>query len=113
MSTTTLTRPAPVPVPTPPAATSLAPATPGPALPATHPLPEPLPVPTPPKSATPAAGIDIIPYAAGKRTETWRQWDALGFMQQVGAMPPPRQSGRSFALNMHTDRVPHRVRPNP
>ena len=40
-----------------------------------------------------SAGIDIIRYKGGKRVETWRQWDALGVMQQLGVVPPPRQGG--------------------
>jgi steroid delta-isomerase-like uncharacterized protein len=40
-----------------------------------------------------SAGIDIIRYEGGKRVETWRQWDALGVMQQLGVVPPPRQGG--------------------
>ncbi len=37
------------------------------------------------------AGIDIIRYKGGKRVETWRQWDALGVMQQLGVIPMPGQ----------------------
>jgi steroid delta-isomerase-like uncharacterized protein len=36
-----------------------------------------------------SSGIDIIRYREGKRVETWRQWDALGMMQQLGVAPPP------------------------
>lgn len=35
-------------------------------------------------------GIDIIHYEGGKRVEIWRQWDALGLMQQLGVIPPPK-----------------------
>jgi steroid delta-isomerase-like uncharacterized protein len=38
------------------------------------------------------AGIDIYRYAGGKRVETWRQWDTLGLMQQLGRVPSPAQS---------------------
>jgi steroid delta-isomerase-like uncharacterized protein len=37
-------------------------------------------------------GIDILRYKGGQRVETWRQWDTLGFLQQVGAVPPPGRS---------------------
>jgi steroid delta-isomerase-like uncharacterized protein len=36
-------------------------------------------------------GIDIYRYAGGKRVETWRQWDRLGLLQQLGVVPPPGQ----------------------
>lgn len=36
-------------------------------------------------------GIDIYRYAGGKRVETWRQWDRLGLMQQLGPIPTPGQ----------------------
>ena len=39
------------------------------------------------------AGIDIYRYAGGKRAETWRQWDSLGLMRQLGVVPSPGQSG--------------------
>lgn len=39
-----------------------------------------------------AMGIDILLYKGGQRVETWRQWDTLGFMQQVGVLLPPTQS---------------------
>jgi steroid delta-isomerase-like uncharacterized protein len=38
------------------------------------------------------AGIDIYRYAGGKRVETWRQWDTLGMMQQLGVVPSPGQA---------------------
>ncbi len=38
------------------------------------------------------AGIDIYRYKGGKRVETWRQWDALGVMRQLGAIPTPAQT---------------------
>ncbi|SRR6266508_955276 len=37
-------------------------------------------------------GIDIIRYKGGQRVETWRQWDTMGWLQQVGAVPLPAQS---------------------
>jgi len=39
-----------------------------------------------------AAGIDIYRYEGGKRVETWRQWDALGVMRQLGVIPTPAQA---------------------
>jgi steroid delta-isomerase-like uncharacterized protein len=39
------------------------------------------------------AGIDIYRYADGKRVETWREWDTLGMMQQLGRVPSPAPSG--------------------
>ncbi len=39
------------------------------------------------------AGIDIYRYEGGKRVETWRQWDALGMMRQLGVVPSPRKPG--------------------
>jgi len=39
------------------------------------------------------AGIDIYRYAGGKRAETWRQWDSLGLMRQLGVVPSPGRSG--------------------
>jgi steroid delta-isomerase-like uncharacterized protein len=41
-----------------------------------------------------AAGIDILRYEGGKRVETWRQWDTLGMLQQLGVLPTPGQGGR-------------------
>jgi steroid delta-isomerase-like uncharacterized protein len=40
------------------------------------------------KQVTPA-GIDIWRYEGGKRVESWRQWDLLGLMQQLGVIPAP------------------------
>lgn len=40
-----------------------------------------------------SSGIDLFRYEGGKRIETWRQWDALGVMQQLGVLPAGRQSG--------------------
>jgi steroid delta-isomerase-like uncharacterized protein len=37
------------------------------------------------------AGIEINRYAGGQRVEAWRQWDALGLLRQLGAIPPPGQ----------------------
>lgn len=34
-------------------------------------------------------GIDNYCYEGGKRVETWRQWDMLGLMQQLGVIPAP------------------------
>ena len=38
-------------------------------------------------------GIDILRYKGGQRVETWRQFDMLGWLRQVGAMPPPGRFG--------------------
>ncbi len=38
-------------------------------------------------------GIDIYRYEGGKRVETWRQWDLLGMMRQLGAAPSPGRPG--------------------
>jgi steroid delta-isomerase-like uncharacterized protein len=40
-----------------------------------------------------SAGIDIIRYKGGRRVETWRQWDALSVMQQLGVVPSPGKPG--------------------
>lgn len=34
-------------------------------------------------------GIDISRFSGGKLVEHWGQFDALGLMQQLGAVPPP------------------------
>ncbi len=40
-------------------------------------------------------GIDIVRYKGGERVETWRQFDLLAFMQQVGVIPAqPRPVSR-------------------
>ena len=44
-------------------------------------------------------GIDIYRYAGGKRVETWRQWDTLRLMQQLGVMPSSGQSEESLAIS--------------
>jgi steroid delta-isomerase-like uncharacterized protein len=36
-------------------------------------------------------GIEINRYEGGQRVEAWRQWDALGLLQQLGVIPPPGQ----------------------
>ncbi len=33
------------------------------------------------------SGIDLYRFSGDKILENWSQWDALGFMQQVGAIP--------------------------
>jgi predicted ester cyclase len=38
-------------------------------------------------------GIDILRYEGGKRVETWRQFDILGLLQQIGVVPPMGQTG--------------------
>ena len=39
-------------------------------------------------------GMNIFRIAAGKLVEEWFNWDALGFMQQLGAVPPIGQGGK-------------------
>ena len=36
---------------------------------------------------TTVMGIDIIRYEGGQRVETWRQFDMLGWLQQLGVIP--------------------------
>jgi predicted ester cyclase len=46
----------------------------------------------PPTGRTvPIGVIDIIRIAGGKFVEHWGQMDAMGMMQQLGAMPTPGQ----------------------
>jgi predicted ester cyclase len=40
------------------------------------------------------AGISIRRSAGGKLVEGWDAHDALGMLQQLGAMPAPAQAGR-------------------
>jgi predicted SnoaL-like aldol condensation-catalyzing enzyme len=35
-------------------------------------------------------GIDIFRIAGGKLVELWQNWDQLGQLQQIGAIPAPR-----------------------
>ena len=37
-------------------------------------------------------GISILRFAGGKIAEEWSNWDALGLMQQLGAVPPQEQA---------------------
>lgn len=39
-------------------------------------------------------GMNIFRIAAGKLVEEWFNWDALGFMQQLGAVPSIGQGGK-------------------
>ena len=39
------------------------------------------------------AGMMINRVSGGKIAETWTNYDAMGMMQQVGAVPPPGQAG--------------------
>jgi steroid delta-isomerase-like uncharacterized protein len=45
------------------------------------------------KKAT-VTGIDISRVVNGKIAETWGNFDALGMLQQIGAIPTPGQGGR-------------------
>jgi predicted ester cyclase len=38
-------------------------------------------------------GIDIFRVAGGQLAELWQNWDQLGMLQQVGAIPAPAQTG--------------------
>jgi steroid delta-isomerase-like uncharacterized protein len=38
------------------------------------------------------SGIDIVRLRDGKRFEHWGQFDAMGLMQQLGALPAPAQA---------------------
>jgi predicted ester cyclase len=38
-------------------------------------------------------GITISRFADGKIVEGWTNLDALGLMQQIGALPMPAQTG--------------------
>ncbi len=39
------------------------------------------------------SGMDVMRISAGKIAETWSQYDAMGMMQQIGAVPEPGQAG--------------------
>jgi steroid delta-isomerase-like uncharacterized protein len=39
------------------------------------------------------AGITIDRISGGKFAESWTNYDALGMLQQIGAIPPPGQGG--------------------
>ena len=38
-------------------------------------------------------GMTITRYASGKLEEDWANYDALGLLQQIGAIPTPEQAG--------------------
>ena len=38
-------------------------------------------------------GTTILRYASGKVAEAWYEYDALGMLQQIGAIPTPGQAG--------------------
>jgi len=38
-------------------------------------------------------GTTIVRYASGKAVEAWYEYDALGMLQQIGAIPTPGQAG--------------------
>jgi steroid delta-isomerase-like uncharacterized protein len=40
------------------------------------------------------AGMTINRVSGGKIAETWTNYDALGMMQQIGAMPSPAEGGQ-------------------
>ena len=41
------------------------------------------------------SGIDVFRIADGKLVELWQNWDQLGLLQQLGAVPPLAQVSRS------------------
>lgn len=40
-----------------------------------------------------ASGIDILRVQGGRITEFWQQWDQMGLMQQLGAVPSAQPAG--------------------
>ena len=42
-----------------------------------------------------ATGITLFRFADGKIAETWSNWDILGLLQQIGAIPQPEQARAS------------------
>ncbi len=46
----------------------------------------------PTNKAVTVTGIDIYRFANGMVEEQWSNWDAVGLMQQLGAMPTPGES---------------------
>ena len=42
-----------------------------------------------------ATGITILRIAGGKLVEMWQDWDRLGLLQQLGAIPRPSRRGHS------------------
>jgi hypothetical protein len=38
------------------------------------------------------SGIGIYRFAGGKIEDNWSNWDALGLLQQFGAIPAPGQA---------------------
>lgn len=40
-----------------------------------------------------ASGIDILRVENGRITDFWQQWNQLGLMQQLGAIPTPQAAG--------------------
>ena len=44
-----------------------------------------------------ATGITVLRFARGKVVEEWVNWDALGLMQQLGAVPASGQAKAATA----------------
>ena len=42
---------------------------------------------------TTTAGINIVRFEGGKAVEEWSSWDALGWLQQLGVVPPIGEGG--------------------
>jgi steroid delta-isomerase-like uncharacterized protein len=38
---------------------------------------------------TTTSGVNILRFENGKAVEEWSNWDALGWLQQLGVVPPP------------------------
>ena len=45
-----------------------------------------------PSESSMVSGIGIYRFAGGKIEENWSNWDALGLLQQLGAIPAPEQA---------------------
>jgi steroid delta-isomerase-like uncharacterized protein len=47
-----------------------------------------------------ANGVDIVVFKNGKAVEHWEVMDQLGFMKQMGLMPPPPENMKHDNMNM-------------
>ena len=47
-----------------------------------------------------ANGVDIVVFKNGKAVEHWEVMDQLGFMKQMGLMPPPPTDMKHDDMNM-------------
>jgi predicted ester cyclase len=46
----------------------------------------------PTQNSVEVSGIAVDRFSDGKIVESWGNWDTLGLMQQLGAIPAPAQS---------------------